>query len=447
MGEDFTVGSVWKKMMYFMIPLLASSLIQQLYSTIDLLFVGKHLGTHAFSSIGISSLFITCLIGLLSGVTVGANILVSKALGAKRYSEIKGVVYASYVISIIGGISVLIVGVLLAPYYLSFINAPDVLRAESLAYIQIYLLASVWILFFNMSAGISKAVGNTRRPMLAQLIGSIVNIALNFVFVLGMKQGVQGVAWATFVGQFVAAAFMLKGMRTLSLGIAEPSNHTAVWKYIVSFGLAAGAQAMLITLSNIIVQSRINLLGPNYISAFIAYFKIELLIYLPIVAFGQALLTFVGQNYGANQPERITRYTKQMVMIASGVTFLFSLVVIAVAPMLFGLFTDQAEVIAIGVQIASTTFPFYVIYVFLQAFSDTLRGFGDVHLSTVIILINMCIIRPSVLSILFKLNGNVRSVAVTYPITWLTTALMLGIALWLKKPRRIHQMEEAYANK
>lgn len=331
-NTDLTKGPVARSLILFALPLLGSSLVQQLYNTVDLIYVGRACGTNASAAVGASSLLITCLVGFFGGLAVGASVLVANLLGAGRKREVKTAVQASVSLSFWGGIFLTALGLFLAPHFIAWLHTPAEIVPDAVLYLRVYFLSLVFVVMYNMCAGVIRAMGDSASPLRFQLVGGIINVVMDGVFVLAFHMGVAGVAWATLFSQGVAAALALRylcrmqneyrldpgtyrhagklrfralvtGQKTrTTVGVGSKMPPDAIrpaLQKILSVGVPAGLQSLVITLSNVFAQYHINTLGTTDIAAFTAYFKVELLLYLPIVAIGQAASTFVGQNVGA----------------------------------------------------------------------------------------------------------------------------------------------------
>lgn len=194
---------------------------------------------------------------------------------------------------------------------------------------------------------------------------------------------------------------------------------------IFRIGIPAAIQTIVITLSNIVVQTNINGLGVNSIAAYAAYFKVENVIYLPIMALGQACSTFISQNVGVGKIMRSKRGTAISIYFGLAVTAVSISLVLFFADFAFGMFTDDAEVIAIGSSIAFVIMPFYFLYVFLEVLASSIRGSGSTLPTMIIILVNMCVIRIGVLKLIMYFNPTADGVAWVYPITWVFTVACL----------------------
>lgn len=440
MATDLTKGTIWKKLLLFAVPLLISSLVQQLYNTVDLIFTGNFVGTAASSAIGASSLLITCLVGFFGGMSVGSGVVVSQFYGAGDQEKVRKAVHNAVALSIVGGAIFMVVGYLFAPYFLQLMNTPAELHASATGYLRIYFFSFIAIMLYNMGSGALRAMGDSKTPLYAQIVGGVLNVVLDGLFIAVLKLGVNGVAWATLLSQAVAAGCIVWRLTKLDSALAlrarEIRFHGKILKSVIGIGVPAGTQSLVITLSNIMAQYHINSLGIDAIFAFTAYFKVELVIYLPIVAFGQAIMTFSGQCTGAKDYDRIRKGTRQCLLMAVIVALVCSAVALGCGQQLFRVFAKDQEVIDLGLRIIHVTFPFYFIYVILQVLGDSLRGMGRIKQPMLIVMIHICMIRTALLFFIAPVIQDVRGVAVTYPITWaLTAACMAVYYTWFQRNR------------
>ena len=427
--RDLTQGKIMTQLLLFAIPLFGSSLIQQLYNTVDLMFVGKLLGKEAAAAVGASSLMVTCLLGLFTGLSVGANVVTAKAFGAKKKNELSHIIHTTAGISLIGSLGLLVIGWFLAPVFLQWMNTPREILKLAVLYIRIYFLSLPFIICYNMGAGVLRAMGDSKTPMVYQLIGGVVNVIGNTFFIVVIDMGVAGIALSTLFSQGIPAILVIRQMcmadELYRLKFKKIRCERSIVKEILTIGIPAAVQAMVITLSNLIVQSQINSLGVESIAAFTAYFKIENFIYLPILAIGQAISTFVGQNVGAGKLSRMKKGIRYAILFGVGMTMLISAGILGVAKPIYGLFANDGTVIKLGIDIAKVTFPFYFIYVFLEVFASSLRGTGKSIPPMVIILLNMCGVRLVLLMMIMHQFHSATAVALIYPVTWGTTSLCL----------------------
>ncbi|MBR6839587.1 MAG: MATE family efflux transporter [Oscillospiraceae bacterium] len=426
-NEDLTTGPIIQKLLRFALPLLLGTLVQQLYSTVDLIFVGNVIDKTASAAIGASTLLITCLIGFFGGLAVGAGVVIAQSWGERDTDKLRRAIGNTAALALAGGAVLALLGWLLAPGYLRLIRTPEEIRANAEAYLRIYFLSLPSIVAYNFGAGMLRALGDSKNPLLAQLVGGLVNVAADWLLLRVLANGVVGVAWASLFSQTVAAALVARKLCRLdnafALRLRGIRFDPALLKKTVAIGLPTGAQALVITLSNVVVQAHINSFGADAIAAFTAYFKVELIIYLPIMALGQAIMTFSGQNSGAGQLARIRRGTRDCLLISLGLTAILSAVSLFFGGALFRLFIKEPSVIALGRQIIAVTFPYYVLYPVHQILGDSLRGQGKTKVPMLIVLLNLCLIRSALLFWIVPHTRSIQSVAAAYPVTWGLTAL------------------------
>lgn len=427
--QDLTKGNIGKKLILFAIPMLLSSLVQQLYNTVDLIYAGNFLGKSASAAIGASSLLITCLVGFFGGMSVGSGVVVSHIYGAKDTEKLRKAVHNAVALCLAGGVLFMVLGMLFASVYLRLVNTPAELHASAVVYLRIYMLSFPALFLYNIGSGVLRALGDSRSPLAAQFVGGFVNVVADYIFIRVFEDGISGVAWATIISQSVAAAITLYNLSRLPdpyrLHGKQIGFEPSILKEVIRIGVPAGFQSLVITLSNVIAQYFINSFGEDSIAAFTAYFKVELIIYLPIVAFGQAIMAFSGQCKGAEDDKRIRKGTGICLVISMLVAGLTSAAALQGGVALFRIFNKETAVIETGLSIIRVTFPFYPIYCILQVVGDSLRGCGRVKQPMLIVMTNICIIRTLLLCVLVPRTGSLQGVAVTYPVTWALTALCM----------------------
>lgn len=432
-NKNLIKGSISKGILSFMLPLIGSSLIQQLYSTVDLIIVGRFLGAKASASIGASNLIITCLIGFFNGMAVGTGVITSHSFGLSDDEKLKKIVSTSFLISIVGGIILSIIGVTLSKNFLIMMDTPNEILNIAVKYLKIYMFSMISIVTYNLCSGIVRAMGDSKSPMKFQLIGGFINVIADIVFIIVLKKGVEGAAIATFLSQTIASILVLIYLHKRQLIVFKKEFlvfHKGLFCDILKIGIPTGIQSIAITLSNIIIQAKINHFGVYAIAAFTAYFKIELILYIPIIALGQAIITFMAQNIGANQYDRSQKGLNYCVIYGAIITFIASLILLILSPYLFSIFSAEKSVISYGIEVVKITFPFYFLYVILESFSSAILAFGKAIPPMIIILTSFCGLRIVLLIELLKKYENIKVIASTYPISWAIAAL--GVFLYYK---------------
>ena len=424
--NDLTHGSIGKGYILFAIPLFLGSLFQQLYNTVDMLFVGNVLGKNAAAAVGASSILVTCLINLFTGVAVGAGIVISQLFGARKEQEMKEAVWIAVLAGIAGGLCLTVIGVTCSQAVLVKLHTPEAIIPDAVLYVQIYFLSAVPMVLYNMCSGILRAQGDSRTPFHALAAGGIVNVIMDAVFLIVLGWGVAGVAVATLFSQSMTAIFLLVHMLRHKVLTRQRLRWDLLGK-IISVGVPVGIQSMILTLSNVVVQYHINGFGENVIAAFAVYFKAENLLCLPIIAFGQAMVTFTGQNYGAGRYDRIRKGILVCNDISAMVLVVLSWSALAAGKWILGAFCPDQAVIAEGLRIIGVTFPVYFIYSLFEVTGGVVRGIGKSVPSMIIVIVNLCLIRILLLEIVDRTVHSVEAVAALYPVTWLLATVSFVI--------------------
>ena len=423
---DLTSGPIARKLLWFALPLLGASLIQQLYTTVDILFVSNYLGAGASAAVGASVLLNSALVNLFTGISIGAGVVIAQAFGRKEEVQLSKSIHTSMMLGLIGGILLTIIGEVTGSAFLSAVNTPASIFQDALDYVQVFFLGLTFMLVFNMAAGVMRALGNSQTPMMIQLICGIIHVATNYLFIMHMENGILAVAWSSVLSQVLAAVisvyYLLKsGVMSISkLAVDGPMT-----REIVRIGLPAGLQGVVVTLSNVFVQYFINGFDVTAIAAFTAYYRIELLFYMPLCALGQAMMTFTGQNVGARLYDRVKSGLRTTLVFGVAYSVALAAVLLYFGRETFGIFYSDPAVIDMGIKIIWIAFPFYFFYVFLETFADTLRGAGLSTVPMYIVLFNQCLLRTVILFGFMQLAHDIRLLAAVYPITWGTAGAML----------------------
>ena len=429
--KELTSGTIWKQVVGFALPLLAASLVQLLYNFVNQVFAGQFIGTNASAAIAASALLLACLVNFFNGLGVGASVIVSRHFVQDSHDDYSKALHTAAAIAVFGGIALMVVGIVLAPVFLTWLQTPVEIFDDAVLYLRIFFVSGLPMVAYNLLAGVIRALGNSKSPMVYQIIGGFVNVAINILLVTVLRIGVAGPAIATVFAQGMCAVLAFRYLLKLDdhhrLRPKLIRFDGPMLKTILKIGVPAGVQMMSITLSNLVIQSQINLLTVNDIAAFAYYFQLENFIYNPIVAIGQTVMVFVSHNLAAGQVDRARRGIRVSIGIGIFAAVLVGAVMWVFAPQFFGLFTGDAAVVAIGVSILRFTFPFYSFYVFIEAFSNAARGAGRSWQPMAIILSVMCGLRLVVLFVFVGVIGGVIAIAAVYPVTWAVAAILLAI--------------------
>lgn len=418
--HSLTEGSIVKGFILFALPLFLGSLFQQLYGTVDLIFVGNYMGKTEAAAVGASSILVTCLIGLFTGISVGAGVITAQYWGAKEEAKVRTSMENAIFLAITGGILLMAVGQLLADWALRALQTPESILAEALVYIRIYLLAIMSMIIYNMCAGILRAMGDSRTPFVVLAAGGFLNVLMDWMFIALLGWGVAGAALATVVSQTFTAVYLLVHIfRKEKLLKQKWKIERRMSSRIIKIGVPLGIQSMILTLSNLVVQYYINGFGEDAVAAFTVYFRVESMLYLPIVAFGQSIVTFAGQNYGAGNYDRIKKGAIVCNALSAAVIGALSALILIFGRPILGIFGKDESVIQLGLQIIGVSFPFYFVYAIMEVTGGLVRGMGQTIQSMVIVIFTLCVCRVVLLKIFVEQFHSLKMVAAVYPVTWI----------------------------
>lgn len=424
-------GVIWKQILIFFFPILIGTFFQQLYNTVDAVIVGRFVGKEALSCVsGSSGQIINLVVGFFTGLSAGATVIISQHFGAGNKEKLQRALHTAYAFSIIGGIVVGVAAVFATPAILRIMNTPQELMEDSTLYVQIYFAGLLFIFIYNMGSAILRAIGDSKRPLYYLIICCVINIILDLVLVLYLHLGVLGVAVATLLAQGVSAVLVTLALmfhtNGLQLKLREIRLHGDVLKTMLQIGLPTGIQASMYSISNIIVQTSLNAFGVDTMAAWAAFGKIDSLFWMINSAFGIAVTTFVGQNFGADKMDRVRKGTRVCLGMALGTAIILSVVLMAGGRVLFGIFTTDLGVVEVGLRMMQIISPTYFLFVFIEIYSGSLRAQGYVFVTTLMTLIGICAFRVIWVTLIVP-DGTLEQIIACYPLTWLVCAIgMIG---------------------
>lgn len=440
--EPMTSGSIFKRMIFFALPLFLGNLFQQLYNTVDSLIVGNFLGSSALAAVSSSGSLIFLLIGFLTGISTGAGVVVSRYFGAEDAGGVHRAVHTTAAFGLAAGVVMTAVGVLLSPQILVWMGTPESVMPESTTYLQIYFSGSLGFVMYNVSVGILQAIGDSRHPLYYLMISSVINLALDALFIGVLHTGVGGAALATVISQvFSAALCLIQLLRTEGSYKLQPSKirfDAKVLRQIIRIGLPSGVQNSITAFANVIVQSYVNSFGQMAMAGCGAYSKIEGFAFLPITSFTMTLTTFVGQNLGAGQTERTRKGVRFGILAAVSLAELIGIVVFILAPQLISAFDSTPEVVRFGVEKSRTDALFFCLLAYTHSVAAVLRGAGKAVVPMLTMISSWCVARVTFLAVSVPLTHAIQMVYVVYPLTWALSSLVLFIyykrANWMSQP-------------
>jgi len=429
---DMTTGSIVRHLLMFALPLLVGNLFQQLYNMVDTWVVGNYVSNEAFSAVGSVGPIINTLIGFFMGLSSGAGAVISQYYGAKQEDKVHDTVHAAMVLTLVLGVVFTAVGLLMTPFMLNMMKTPEEVMPESTAYLHIYFAGIFGLLIYNMGSGILRAVGDSQRPFYFLVVAAVVNTVLDLVFVLGFGMGVEGVAYATIIAQGISAVLvmitLLKTKSCIRVTVSHLKVHWDMMRKIISVGIPAALQMMITSFSNVFVQSYINYFGPDCMSGYTAYAKVDQFILLPMQSLALASTTFVGQNLGAKDEKRAQKGLYQSLALAVGITVLLMIPVLIFAPYLVAFFNDKPEVVVFGTQFLRVMSPFYVLCCINQIFAGALRGSGNSRAPMILMLLSFVVFRQIYLYVVANyISNTIIPIIMAYPAGWMMASALILI--------------------
>ena len=438
-----TEGNILKKIFFFSVPLILGNLFQQLYNTVDSIIVGNYVGKGALAAVGSSTSTINLLIAFSQGAAVGAGVVIAQYLGAKEKQKVEEAVHTAMGIAIALGMILTVLGIALSGTILRLMNTPGDVIEQSNLYLKIYFAGVVFNVIYNMGAGILNAAGNSKRSLIYLCYASVINIVLDLLLIRVFKMGVEGAAIATDISQIASSvfvvAYLMRTREDYKIQLKKLKIHKNMAYGIIKVGLPTGIQNMVISFSNVLVQSSVNGYGSSAVAGFGAYTKVDGFNILPVMSFSMAVTTFTGQNIGAGKIDRVKK--GMWITMAMGVVYTITtgcLLLIFSEPIM-RLFTQDKVVIEYGRQAMYYFCPFYFMLSIMHALAGTIRGTGKSIPPMIILLTSLCVFR--VIWIIFVLPhfSAIDGIFVLYPVSWAVGLVLMILYAWKGKwlPKQI----------
>ncbi|ESL03047.1 MATE efflux family protein [Catonella morbi ATCC 51271] len=443
--NSILTGSISKSILMFFFPILLGSFLQQLYSTTDALIVGRYVNKEALAAIGATTYIINILIGFFVGLSAGAAVIISQFYGANRGKDLSDSVHTAIALSLVSGVIIMIVGIVFSPMILKIMNTPADIIEPSTTYLRVYFLGSIPVLIYNMGSSILRAVGDSKSPLYVLIVCTIANVVLDILFVAVFKMGIFGAALATLLAQVISAAvvitMLMRAEFSYKLDLKKISFHQKELTAMLKIGLPTGFQAVMYYLSNMIVQSSVNSFGTDTVAAWTVFTTNDNFYWMVIGAFGVSVTTFVGQNFGAGNFDRIKKSVRITYLFTSLSAILLSLILYIGCEQLLNLFTSETAVIDVGVYMFRHYCQYYIFFVGIEVLSGAIRATGDSFIPTVITAVGICGLRILWIFFIVPANPHIGTVLTVYPVTWFLTSFVFTVYYlhggWLRKRRKI----------
>jgi putative MATE family efflux protein len=444
--KNLTEGSSGSLIFKFAIPMLIGNVFQQMYTIVDSIVVGRYLGKQALAAVGASFPLIFMLISFVVGVAMGTTIIISQYFGARDIKMVKRSIDTMYIFLFFASILVTILGITLSGPIFRLIKLPEDVIPQAVTFFNVYLVGTIFFFGFNGISSVLRGLGDSKTPLFFLIIATVINAILVWLFVAVFKWGVAGSAWATVIAQagaFITSILYLN--RTHEVVKLQSLNlifDRAIFRKSLMIGLPTGLQQTFVSLGMLAVTRIVNDFGTNAIAAYSVVGRLDSLAGMPAMNFGAALSTFVGQNLGANKPERVRQGLKSTFMMSSGLAVATSLGVIIFRRSLMGLFTTDQAVIDIGAEYLVIVSSFYLFFSTMFVIGGVMRGAGDTLIPMFITLFALWAIRiPAawIMSRYFGIDGIWWSIPVAWFIGMSLSYLYYLKGNWRKKVVVRHQ--------
>ena len=427
--RDMTRGPILKQLLLFAVPLLFGNIFQMLYNTVDSIVVGNFVGKEALAAVGSTTMIINMLVFFFNGFSVGAGVVIGQRFGAKEEKELHTAVETTMALTFVFCVLFTIFGMSYVRPMLYLMATPEDVFDNAASYLNIYFAGISGLLIYNMGSGILRAVGNTTLPLMFLVLTSILNIILDLFFVISLHMGIEGVAYATILSQFISAGL------TLLLLSRTKEIYRLVWrdlridktvtKLIFVVALPAGIQSVITAFSNTFVQAYINYFGSSCMAGWSCYNKLDQVVFLTTQSIAMAATSFVSQNIGAKQEERANRGTVVSMVLAVSTIVAVGGTLVLNARQAVRLFTQDESVIAFGVMFIRTNTMFVMFNGVNHVLAGALRGRGDSRGPMYIMLMGFVVLRQIYLFVMTRFISNTpRPVGFSYPVGWMLTMIM-----------------------
>ena len=430
--SDLLHGSIWRKVLIFALPLALTSVLQQLFSAADVAVLGTFVGKNSMAAVGSNSPVLGLMINMFIGISVGANVIMARFTGAQDKEGVGRAAHTAVILALLSGITIAIVGNIIANPIVEILGVPEEIAPLSVRYLRILFGGMPFIMLYDFESAIFRSQGDTRTPLICLAFSGVVNVALNIFFVVVMRMDVEGVALATVLADALSAALLFYCLKKheglVRIRLSELKIDIRITKSILKIGVPSGMQGMVFSISNLLIQSAINSLGTDAMAGTTAAFNIEIMAYFISNAFGQAAVTFVGQNHGASNYRRCKDVVKQTLILNWISMIIFGVSVIIFGREMLSVFNDDMAVIKFGYIRLVILMAGEVLNSTIETLSGGMRGYGYSLSPAIVTLLGVCGFRIIWIYTFFKFNPTWINLMLVYPVSWAVTASMMVIA-------------------
>lgn len=428
MEQDLTKGNLWKQMLVFSFPLMISNVLQVLFNMADVAVVGRFAGAIALGAVGSTTTLVTLFTGLLIGMAGGVNVLVARFYGARKEKDVQETTHTAVIICLLTGILIMALGLLFANGILELLHTKDELIEGAALYLRIYFLGMPALAIYNFGNAVFSAVGNTKKPLYYLATAGVINIILNLFFVIVCKLDVAGVALASIISQYTSAIlilralFMTKEIYGLRLSMFKPNSQKA--GMILSIGVPSAIQYGIFQVANLFIQFGVNSFDATMVAGNSAAANADGLVYDVMAAFYTACSSFIGQNYGAGNKERVRNSYFVSLAYSFGIGLVIGVTLEIFGTQFLSIFTTEQAVVDAGMKRLGIMGFSYCISAFMDATIAASRGLGKSVVPTIIVIMGSCVFRIIWVYTIFAYFKTIPSLYLLYVLSWSITAIV-----------------------
>ena len=442
---EMTKVPVMSGLVSFFIPLMISGLLQLLFNAVDLVVVGRFTGSDALAAVGATSSLINMFINLLMGVSLGVNVLTARYIACRDDEKTEAAVHTAILFAFLVGLGLLVFGMAFARPALGLMGTPEGVIGLSTLYMRIYFCGMPFFMVYNYGAAVLRAAGDTQRPLFFLLIAGVLNAGLNLFLVIVFQLGVAGVAIATVFSQMVSCLLVVgclcRSQSSYRLNLRHLRIEPQLLLRMLKLGLPCGAQSMVISFSNVLLQSSVNSFGALAMAGYTACNNIMSMFYACINSITQACMTFTSQNYAVHNFDRMKRIVRDGMLLETILCLIMGIGCYLIGPQLLSIYNSSAEVIGYGMEIALVTYPTYILCGYMDCLPGFMRGMGNSTIPMLLSLLGTVGTRIVWILFFFPLHRSLGFLFISYPLSWLIAAIMQGVCLALVSRRVYHKAE------
>ena len=451
-AKDMTIGSPWKRILEFSIPMVLGNVAQQLYNTADSVIVGHYVGDNALAAVGSAAPILNLLLALFVGIATGAGIVVSQSFGARDREALSKGIGNCISLTLIASLFIMVVGPLITRPMLVLLGTPDSILGWCVSYLNIYFIGIAGFFFYNMLSGILRGLGDSVSALGFLLLAAVLNVLLDLLFVAGFGMGVAGVSLATVIAQAISAVFcfikLMKMSEHFDLNKSTVRLEKSIAMRIISIGIPSGITQAIMSMSMMIVQTLTNSMGEMVIAANVIIMRVDGFAMMPNMSFGQAMSVYAGQNVGAGKWDRVQKGVIQGTLIAQGFAIVIVAVLMFANQFLFGIFTETEALIELAGGMMRLMAVGYVAMSITQVLGGAMRGCGDTVTPMWISICSTVVLRIPVAYALAYFtrsaafpNGHPFSLSISLLVSWTLGMIISVIAFrWGKTRKHIREM-------